>query len=215
MKTDLDLALSCESIYNNNSQWTARYDIVDDVVGVRETADGDVVICFRGSDDAVDWFRDFEALALKTAYGHVHSGFYEGMEAVHEQLWPHIVGLPYVPNVYVTGHSLGAARAWIFGAMLIKAGFKPTAIVPLAPPRPGFNDFCSILNQSGVPLRGYHNAGDPVPDVPLFLPPLEPYEQPVSLIPINWAPATEDLSPLRCHHISLYLQGIKQHLGVA
>lgn len=205
MKNDIDLAQACSDIYDDTTIWMHRFNYNSVFGGARTTPDGDIVIAFRGSDCIEDWYHDFIALPILTPYGHVHDGFYDGLPETYEELFPTLSG--QAPGtVYIGGHSLGADHAYMFGAMLIKNGFNPAAVVAFAPAKPGYQDFASILYTSKVGIRGYHNQGDPVPDVPDL--PLEPYVQPILLTPLKVAPAEDDLSPLRCHHIELYLQGV-------
>ena len=92
--------------------------------------------------------------------------------------------------------------------MLIQAGRSPKAIIPFAPPKPGFGDFAAVLLESGSILRSYANAGDPVPDVPLYLPGFE-YVHPAQPLELREPPDQEDRSPLACHHIGLYVRGLE------
>lgn len=160
---------------------------------------------FRGSDDALDWLRDFDA----TIYSHpqlgpVHYGFMEGMDDFFEENSKLLGASPDI-----CGHSLGAAHAWLFAGLLAKAGNNPSRITVFGSPRPGCDQLRSIL--SPISKSSYKNGNDPVTDVPVYLP-IFPFVEPCQFTQINVPPVTHDL--LHDHHIEQYLAGVEQLDGV-
>jgi hypothetical protein len=208
MMNDLTLAqAACVDIYDDTATWDDHWEFDGEIVVARRWINGDNIIVFRGSRTPRDWFDDLEALPVEVdGLGHVHRGFYEGLEEVLDKVRPLVSS-----QTYITGHSLGAARAYLFTQMLAIEGKCPRGVVAFAPPRPGFEDFRGNLVISGALVRGYHNARDPVPDVPLF-----PFCQPVPPIAIDVPPAPNDDDPLfECHHGPLYYSGVGQYLAAA
>ncbi len=83
------------------------------------------IIAFRGTepDSLINWLTDAESAKYAFGSGYVHSGFYANVEAV----WANIVDLvdplvegEKIQEIYVTGHSLGAAMAIVAAAQIFK-----------------------------------------------------------------------------------------------
>jgi hypothetical protein len=133
--------------------------------------------------------------------GGLHAGFAKGVF----QFYSSILYLCN-PNTVVCGHSLGAARALIFGGYMAQAGVKPKAIITFGAPRPGFQKLKDILTP--VTVREYRNRADPVTDVPFPIFPDLPYIHPRVPLDISaMPPADEILNPLADHSINLYAEG--------
>lgn len=206
MISDLDLARACADIYSDNPS----LDFIDNglksgtgvFVGIKKLPDVDVIV-FRGSDDIPDWFRDFEAPMISTDLGNVHEGFYEGLQAVHAILDEHTR-----PNPVITGHSLGAAHAAIYGAMLVHYFDDPTKIALFGCPRPGAQQLADIL--IGVPITSYRNRHDPVTEVPVPFPPRLLYTHVCPLIPCAGQVYKPIEDPFRDHDINSYLNALSQ-----
>lgn len=156
MPNDANIAALCADIYNYADRPHAVWDHfeADAVHGIcwalKRCAGYDVVV-FRGSETLQDWRRDFRAIAVESRIGTVHAGFYAGME----HAWTDIRPLIRQP-VYVSGHSLGAARASIMTAIMIVDGMPPARRVVLGEPRPGFANLGKIV--ASVPGASYRNA---------------------------------------------------------
>jgi hypothetical protein len=161
-------------------------------------------IVLRGSETFIDWWRDFDAWSdpfHKLNLGHVHPGFYLGMEQVWAEAKP-LVG----PKVVVTGHSLGAARASILCGIMALDGCAPTARVVLAEPKPGFSDFAQLI--APIPSVAFCNGDDEghdlVTDAPLSFPP-EEYVHPTPFTRVRSSPPANDkLGIFAYHHWYLY-----------
>jgi hypothetical protein len=83
------------------------------------------VLAFRGTvpDSLINWLTDADSAKYRFGDGFVHSGFYANVEAV----WADIVKLLDKPlrdgaieDLYITGHSLGAAMTILAGARIFK-----------------------------------------------------------------------------------------------
>lgn len=202
-QSDLDLAVLCWSCYNATEVFDKIIDIDGVWVGVKNYDDCSVV-AFRGSTTILDWLRDFQGFMIDDCeLGGVEVGFRSGIRDVLANVAP-IIKTP----LYITGHSLGSARALIYAGLVKLSGVPIEAVVTFGPPRPGGQKLKDIL--SSVPIRCYKNETDPVTDVPFDIPIIEPYLQPRDLIQVNVAPESNDpwfdIAP---HHIELYVHAMK------
>lgn len=161
------------------------------------------VIVLRGSVTPLDWVRDFRALARPSRIGHVHIGFFAGME----NMWTDARPLVSQPAI-VTGHSLGAARAAVLAALMTVDGTPPVARVVFGEPKPGMIDLAEIIKS--IPGRSYRNGNDVhhdlVTDVPFSFPPLQ-YVHPTPIIPVCCKPDGDEFAELGVfawHHMELY-----------
>jgi hypothetical protein len=114
-------------------------------------------------------------------------------------------------EVYVGGHSLGAARAYEYAYARVKRGLRVDGIFALAPPNPGDQTIGAAL--ASVPLiRSLKNGRDIVPDIPVDIKWLgEQYVQPRPFEELDERPASNDLDFLaRWHHVQLYVAGAKK-----
>jgi hypothetical protein len=204
----------CADIYNPvaliDRTWD-HFDLgADDGVcwGLKKLDGYDAVI-FRGSITLQDWLRDLfvlplpAMLPLSTRIGHVHAGFYLGMEHVWQELRP-MVSQPVV----IGGHSLGAARASDLCALMVVDGVTPAARVVFGEPKPGLIDLAEIIKD--VPARSYRNGDklhhDLVTDVPMTFPPHQ-FVHPTPIVPVCAEPTGDLFSRLGAfayHHIQLY-----------
>ena len=175
---------------------------------LKRLSEADVIV-FRGSSTFADWIVDFRALPIKTRIGHAHNGFHAGME----HAWADVRALLKQPAI-IPGNSLGAARASILTAFMVKDGAPPVARAVFGEPKPGFDDLAELVDR--VPGRFYRNGDGPhydlVTDVPLDLPP-DDYIHPSPLIPVCAPPAANDQwGPFSFHHIELYQVALAPHL---
>lgn len=209
--TDALIASYCNEIYSPTAiigDWD-RFDTgLDDGVcyAVKKLPGFDLVV-FRGSITAQDWIADFRAMVIPTRIGHVHAGFFAGMEHVWAELRPLLM-----QPVIIAGHSLGAARAAILCALMVKDGVVPAARVVFGEPKPGLIDLAQLIKD--VPARSYRNGDtlhhDVVTDVPLSLPPLE-YMHPTPIVPVCAEPTGDLFSRFGAfayHHIELYVTAV-------
>lgn len=171
--------------------------------------DGFDVVVFRGSITLGDWLRDVYVLPigqfapLKTRIGHVHAGFFLGMEHV----WGEVRALVTQP-VIVTGHSLGGARACILTALMVADGASPVRRVTFGEPKTGLADYVEFFK--GVPAMAYRNGDAMHHDQVTDLPPsfgAFPMLHPTTLSVVYDAPEGElerQVDVFGWHHIELY-----------
>jgi hypothetical protein len=207
MPTDADCAALCAAIYNTTSgTGFDHFDLGadDGICWALKRLDGFDVIVLRGSQTELDWLRDFRAFTIPTRIGHVHAGFFEGME----HMWADLRPLLEQP-VIVIGHSLGAAHADVLTALMVKDGVPPIVRIVFGEPRPGFADLAEIVRK--VPGRSYRNCEliwhDDVTDVPPF-----PYEHPTAPIKVCAPPSgswLDRFGPFSWHHIELYQAALR------
>jgi triacylglycerol lipase len=104
--------------------------------------------------------------------GKVHTGFWQGLDA----LWPKL--LPAIkermvgnkpPQLYITGHSKGGALATLAAVRLSKENIKPTGIYTFAAQRSGNAEFAKNYPFTANHYR-YEYADDIVPHLPLSIP---------------------------------------------
>ena len=197
--TDLDLVQACSDAYTlHDEDWTHSWS-TDDIHVRHRVIDGADIVAFRGTKDTVDWLADLKAWPTDDpVLGMCHAGFLDGADRVFSEVLP-VLG----QTIYVTGHSLGAARAVIFAALCRKAGRPPAAVVGFGCPRPGGSTLAGILE--GTPIRLYRNGLDPVTEVPLGL----LYRHPAPLIQIGNANSAHD--PIQDHFIASYCAALRDY----
>lgn len=206
MLTDLDLVNLCVACYEEPAAFDAIIDQDGVWVGVKHYEDCSV-IAFRGSTTFLDWVRDFEAsMVPDPTLGWVEMGFLRGMRDIKAHVDTIV---PYNKPMYITGHSLGAARALLFAALCNAAEEEIAAVVTFGSPRPGGQKLKNIL--ALVPVRSYKNGDDPVTDVPLDIPLIDGYIHPHDLIAVD-VPANpgDTWGLLSRHHSQLYQQAMKK-----
>ncbi|MEO0454820.1 MAG: lipase family protein [Verrucomicrobiota bacterium] len=132
--------------------------------------DQNIIIAFRGSESAEDWFANFQAVTDPGPLNNTkaHEGF-------QDALYPTVIRLTETINrfsdndqkLWITGHSLGGALCSLHAGMLAENGFEVYGIYTFASPRPGDKDFADELMAK---IKGPHfrviNSGDVVPHVP-------------------------------------------------
>jgi triacylglycerol lipase len=101
---------------------------------------GALVIAFRGTDPLViaDWIAD---LTVLPQHPDVHAGFAAALAAV----WPQLTALLReelgAKQLFITGHSLGAALAVLAARRAHDEGFEVDAVYAFGMPRAGNRDF--------------------------------------------------------------------------
>ena len=202
---DIDAVRLCAAIYDPETPWASLWKGTDPD-GIYAAVSANYLV-FRGSVTGADWARDFRANPIMhPKLGGVEFGFMEGIDEFANKVVPSLGD-----NPIVCGHSLGAARAVLFGALLAANGKPPAAIVAFGCPKPGFLRLSEIL--APVSIRSYKNRFDPVTDVPLTFYPDLPYIQPRAQIQLDVKPAPDDFGFFADHHVNLYVEGVEQCNG--
>lgn len=115
-----------------------------------------VVVAFKGSSEAQDFFQDakFEMVPLVyqgTSFeATAHRGFVEDIQAITIAVVSQVRG--YLHNnptakVFITGHSLGGALAILCAFEFSKQSLPVTAVYTFGQPRVGNHFFCFIYDQ--------------------------------------------------------------------
>lgn len=202
--SEADVVKLCQAIYGlpGSFDWD-QYWPSDDPEGICAGIKNNILI-FRGSVTAQDWFRDLEAYPEQPKdhpqLGLVHAGFDEDMDEFFQQT-SHFCN----PDTIVGGHSLGAARAWLYAGRLVAQGSPPAGVTVFGSPRPGCLPLGQIL--AGVPKKSYRNGLDPVCEVPLPFATF-PVIQMTDFTDIHIEPTDWSEGPMAWHNINLYAEGV-------
>lgn len=211
MISDKDVAALCAGIYGYPGQppivWDqSQFPPAGISFGLKDLGPA-IVVVFRGSVTLWDWLHDAETTAdpfEHVGLGPVHPGFFDGLEALWQQLKPTLATKPCI----IAGHSLGAGRASLFTGLMVLDGVKPLRRVCFGEPRPAFPQAGGIIAQ--VSGRSYCNgngrAHDLVTDVP-FTTWIEDYVHPTSMIPVCMPPTDADVQRdalFAWHSMTLY-----------
>jgi triacylglycerol lipase len=103
---------------------------------------------------------------------HLHVGFEEMALAVYEDLLPR---LHRDYDLYIFGHSLGAAEATIVGMLLDQDGFRVRRVIASGSPK--LTDAPGAAKYAHLPVLRIVSSGDPIPRLPPpeLTPLLRPY----------------------------------------
>ena len=147
----------------------------------RNRASGNVFVTFRGTQSLDDWMSDFTFPQVAHPWGRAEQGFSLIYDQCSQKVRAAVAGAPLSPNVFVTGHSLGAGLAVLATADLVNSGVAPGAgMYSFAGPRVGDLAFAAQFNLR-VPVRWrIVNTEDIVTTVPLATPGLFSDEHPHS-----------------------------------
>ena len=167
MQTDAQLAALVRDAYTSPPSVVGT----DDVRAVYHWFDDELVVAITGTMTLPGWIRDFEFWPHRDAIlGRCHSGFLHNGQMLWALIKPTVL-IAQTKGLKVTfaGHSLGGAEAQICAAMTVAMGWGVARVVTFGSPRVALwinRDFRRLL--SGVPMRLYKRAGDPVPHVPFI-----------------------------------------------
>ena len=128
-----------------------------------------ISVIFRGSESKADWYYDlmiFKTKILDNKYENVqvHSGFHTQLHKnnVYEKLINVVKKLKTKHpdyNIYITGHSLGAALSTLFGFELANEIDNKVTVVSFASPRIGNPEFRTAFDKKDN-LEHYRVSND-------------------------------------------------------
>jgi len=122
----------------------------------------DSVHCFRGSDDIMAFLHDADCRPLNVAgVGRVHSGFWHALSAI----LPACLALPR-PTA-VTGHSLGAAMAILYAAVLARLNCVVPVYAFESPRLCADQELPEVFKAVNLPWYATRNGEDVVTQIPL------------------------------------------------
>lgn len=134
----------------------------------RNQTSGNVFVTFRGTKSLEDWLSDFTLPLVAHPWGQVEQGFSSLYAQCTADVQAFVKGAGAVPNVFVTGHSLGAALAALAAADLVNSGVTPgAAMVSFAGPRVGDPAFTDQFNGRVAQRWRVVNTEDIVTTLPI------------------------------------------------
>ena len=175
---------------------------------LQEKSTNDIYICIRGTHKLEDFFADAECLQQRTEFGWVHHGFYKDFTKILPSILETFARLENKEyNVYVTGHSLGAAVCVLTVFSLKKyletntCNFKAKIFAyPIALPRVGDITFRDNYLLADIPTFPIANTHDLVPRSPVKL----NYTQLLDFIYVNF----HFHNKIKDHEIKNYYENI-------
>jgi hypothetical protein len=183
---------------------------VSPIFGFVANRPGAVLISIRGTETPGEWLCDFEAVpaTCEIGSGSVHEGFQKVYEVIQQSAMNGLkAALRPGDQVFVTGHSLGAALAVLFANDAVSTT-ENIQVCTFAGPRTGLANFMKSFNQRVPSTMRVVNRWDIVPNVPVPAPPACLYEHVGTALPVDGG-FTLDLA----HAHSLpqsYLPGLKK-----
>jgi predicted lipase len=138
----LDLAVLCETVYtyDGNGPIVIPHGVVKclqwfDKDGVQVgvfSHDDATIICFRGTDETVDWWSNLNWNLVPLLHENdvkVHQGFLRDVMPLYERL---LVAVMHEPGpLIITGHSRGGALATIMAHLVVKPSILVTFGCPV------------------------------------------------------------------------------------
>lgn len=145
-------------------------DAATDTSGFIATRDRVLVLSFRGTSGIKNFITDGDISRVRTdwAEGTLHKGFKSALDTV----WPQITAALGPPeaqqkDIWLTGHSLGAALAQLAALRLTRAGYSVRSVYTFGTPRIGDKDFVADYDRRlGAQSFPHVNARDVVTRVP-------------------------------------------------
>jgi len=133
-----------------------------------------ICIIFRGSESKTDWYYDLQV--IKKNLGDnicVHQGFYNQLykNDNYNKITNIVIELLKEYNdyqIYITGHSLGAALSTLYGYQLSKIIHQKITVVSFASPRVGNNKFrLDFDKRENLSHYRFSNQRDIITSIPM------------------------------------------------
>lgn len=200
----LQSALLCQTLYNQNPVDWDNYWTHGEIICAHKRIGEDDTLTYMGSKLVVDWMRDAAAAVpwWDDEIGFVPYGFWLHLDETLAE----VMGVITKP-LTVQGHSLGGVRAREAVAKMLVRKMPVKSLCVFGSPKPGFANVGRIFDKCGLDRVSFRNRNDPVPLTPPTLEPLLPWAHTEPWTVMDEAPADDDLTPLRDHHITLYIAG--------
>jgi pimeloyl-ACP methyl ester carboxylesterase len=149
-------------------------DPATDTNGFIASRDKVLVVAFRGTSGFRDFVTDVDIRRVRPewAAGGVHSGFENALDGVWSQLISRL-GPPAAQHkdIWLTGHSLGAALAQLAALRLSRAGYRVHRVYTFGTPRIGDKDFVADydrrLSEQSFPHVNWRDVVTRVPPAAL------------------------------------------------
>jgi len=124
-------------------------------------------IAFRGTetDSLKDIMLDVNCKKVSTHHGEITRGFQKAYNNIKEEIEALITS--FNGEVWLTGHSLGAAVATVCASDIVNAGGRIAGLYTFGSPRVGNQEFCDFLANSGTRIYRFVNNCDIVTRIPL------------------------------------------------
>lgn len=138
-----------------------------------------IVVCFRGSDQVIDWINNFKAFqvelpSLNDRNVLIHDGFYDTYVGVKNDIIDYVKEQleqnPDIENILCTGHSAGGAQSEL--CLMELATLYPGknfSSLTFGSPRTGNKQFSQCFKTKCNEIYHFVNGHDPVPHLPTSL----------------------------------------------
>jgi hypothetical protein len=207
MITHLKLARLSNEIYNNpkHFKWDNYWQHDDVVVGHLKVCNEDIIV-FRGTDNVKDALRDLSFWPKKhLKLGYCFDGFLTGLDDVFEETKA-VVG----ENVYITGHSLGGARARLLAALYIINSLPVKELCVFGSPKPAYKKVAQIIQNSDTKHISYRHSADLIPKQPPTLWPFLRYIHTEQWIELQGDAASSEFKDVEDHMMVRYIKALKE-----
>lgn len=171
MNIDVYRANLCQSSYSNNNINNSIF------ISDKETdcqcyitlgINNSVFITFRGTTSLEDWKHNINTKTVKLFNNvKVHKGFYEQYMSVRNRIYAFIPNV-YDNNIYISGHSLGGALAYVCSVDIHSTtNNNNIEVFTIGATRPGNIEFANYFTKNIKNSIRYKNKGDIITKLPL------------------------------------------------
>jgi predicted lipase len=169
MNIDLYCTELCKLSYSNNRKNSLFISNVNtDSQCYIDFSGINAFITFRGTTSLDDWKHDADTRTVNPQDNiRIHKGFYDQYMSVKNKIYRAIRNIR-TDNIYISGHSLGGALAYVCAVDIHLATKNPNInVLTIGSPRPGNKDFANYFNKNIKHSVRYKNKGDIITKMPL------------------------------------------------